>query len=100
MSRLDHKLAALATLSPAQLREEWLSMFSEEAPDFPPSMMRRVIAYRLQEQELGGLQFLAPDIVTAILEGRQPIELNTRTLLRTSELPIEWKEQRKVLGFA
>lgn len=55
---------------------------------------------RAHAVRLARLQFLAPDIVTAILEGRQPIELNTRTLLRTSELPIEWKEQRKVLGFA
>nr|WP_264306220.1 recombinase family protein [Rhizorhabdus wittichii] len=55
---------------------------------------------RAHAVRLARLQFLAPDIVTAIFEGRQPIELNTRTLLRTSELPIEWKEQRKVLGFA
>lgn len=45
------------------------------------------------------LCFLAPDIVTAILEGRQPVALNTRTLLRVSDLPIEWSAQRQALGF-
>ncbi len=45
------------------------------------------------------LNFLAPDIVTAILEGRQPVELTTRALLRASDLPMEWTEQRRMLGF-
>ena len=45
--------------------------------------------------------YLAPDIVRAILEGRQPIELTpTRLLRRSKELPRDWKEQRHVLGFA
>ena len=48
---------------------------------------------------LARLQFLAPDIVTTILAGRQPVELTTRTLLRIPELPLGWKEQRQVLGF-
>ncbi len=48
---------------------------------------------------LSRLAFLAPDITTAILEGRQPVELNTRSLLRIAELPAEWSEQRRVLGF-
>ena len=46
------------------------------------------------------LHFLAPDITLAIIEGRQPIEMTARSLLRSGELPIDWKDQRKVLGFA
>ena len=46
------------------------------------------------------LRFLAPDITLAIIEGRQPIEMTARSLLRSGELPIEWEDQRKVLGFA
>ena len=46
------------------------------------------------------LRFLAPDITLAIIEGRQPIEMTARSLLRCGELPIDWKGQRKVLGFA
>ena len=46
------------------------------------------------------LGFLAPDIVTAILNGRQPPQLNRQRLARISGLPIDWREQRKLLGFA
>ncbi|MGA7384089.1 MAG: recombinase family protein, partial [Methylocella sp.] len=47
------------------------------------------------------LSYLAPDIVRALLEGRQPIELAPTRLLRLSkDLPHDWSEQRHVLGFA
>ncbi len=49
---------------------------------------------------LARLRFLAPDITMAIIEGRQPVELTARALLRCGELPIEWAEQRKAFGFA
>lgn len=49
---------------------------------------------------LARLRFLAPDITAAIIEGRQPIELTARSLLRSGELPIAWADQRRVLGFA
>lgn len=48
---------------------------------------------------LARLRFLAPDIVTAILDGRQPVELTSRSLLRISDLPLGWDEQRRALGF-
>ncbi len=41
---------------------------------------------------------LAPDITEAILEGTQPIDLNLDRLINLS-LPIDWAEQRSVLGF-
>ena len=46
------------------------------------------------------LAYLAPDITAAILDGRQPATLNAAWLAQTSELPLAWSEQRKVLGFA
>jgi hypothetical protein len=48
---------------------------------------------------LARLGYLAPDIITAIVEGRQPPSLSGRTLLRFANLPVEWAEQRKLLGF-
>ena len=45
------------------------------------------------------LAFLAPDIVKAILEGRQPPELTAFHLKRVRTLPLSWDEQCKVLGF-
>jgi hypothetical protein len=41
--------------------------------------------------------FLAPDIVEAILEGRQPPELSLNKILH--HLPTDWATQRRVLGF-
>lgn len=41
--------------------------------------------------------FLAPDIVDAILEGRQPVDLTVQKLLRG--FPLGWAEQRRCLGF-
>jgi site-specific DNA recombinase len=48
---------------------------------------------------LARLRILAPDITATILEGRQPVELTARSLLRCSELPIGWDDQRRALGF-
>ncbi len=45
------------------------------------------------------LAFLAPDIVEAILVGRQPVELTARRHRRIGALPLEWDRQRLLLGF-
>ena len=42
--------------------------------------------------------YLAPDIVEAIVEGRQPRALTVRRLLKG--IPCAWADQRKVFGFA
>lgn len=46
------------------------------------------------------LAFLAPDIVEAILAGRQPVELTVSALKRGPDLPALWADQRRLLGFA
>jgi site-specific DNA recombinase len=46
------------------------------------------------------LPWLAPDITTAIINGRQPPQLTAQVLMRlTPRLPANWAEQRKLLGF-
>jgi len=45
------------------------------------------------------ISWLAPDIVAAILDGRQPTHLNRQRLARATNLPIEWQAQREMLGF-
>lgn len=45
------------------------------------------------------VSYLAPDIVTDILAGRQPLELSVKRLVRTSQsLPLDWGSQRAFLG--
>jgi DNA invertase Pin-like site-specific DNA recombinase len=45
------------------------------------------------------ISYLAPDIVAAILDGRQPAQLNRQRLARTTNLPINWQQQCEMLGF-
>jgi DNA invertase Pin-like site-specific DNA recombinase len=45
------------------------------------------------------LAFLAPDIVEAIVQGQQPVTLTADRLIKHIDLPIDWAEQRRVLGF-
>ncbi len=90
MGKLDEKLAGLATMSPPQLREEWQSSFGEGAPDFPASMLRRVIAYRLQEVVLGGLPASALRMLDIIADGVTPLPDAPIRLKPGSRLLREW----------
>jgi hypothetical protein len=56
MATLEDKLIALATMSPAQLVAEWHRVHKSPAPAITPDLLRRGIAYRLQEQVHGGLK--------------------------------------------
>ncbi|MBN9023309.1 MAG: hypothetical protein J0H08_14700 [Rhizobiales bacterium] len=42
------------------------------------------------------LNLLAPDIVDAVLDGRQPSTLQLQPLIRNG-IPVEWEEQRNAL---
>ena len=57
-----------------------------------PSLTLREIAV-----EEGGLAFLAPDIVTAILNGRQSPQLTANRLMDDTRLPLDWTTQRELL---
>jgi len=46
------------------------------------------------------LPSLAPDIITAIVNGKNPPQLTAKKLMRLAlELSVDWTEQRKLLGF-
>lgn len=50
--------------------------------------------------EILRMTLLAPDIITAILEGRQPRHVNLHALRgRIDIIPRDWNEQRRLLGF-
>ena len=46
------------------------------------------------------LTFLAPDIVAAILAGKQRAGLTANKLVVDTRLPLDWRDQRAALGFA
>ncbi len=50
-------------------------------------------------QQLARLSYLAPDIISSIIDGTQPVDLTGRKILRIGSVPLCWTEQQKLLGF-
>lgn len=55
-------------------------------------LSRRFVAIHLD------LAFLAPDLVTSILEGAQQAHLSAQ-VLRSTKIATEWRDQRSLLNF-
>jgi len=85
--KVDDKLVELLVKA-YQAKETLLKRPGEVSKEERPHLTR-----------LARLSYLAPDIVTAILDGKQPPDLSARKLLRVSQLPSCWSSQREVLGF-
>lgn len=73
-------------------REQLLAMTEEELARTPATRLSHLSRY-------ARLSYLAPDIIRAIMDGRQPARLTARVLSRKIALPLSWTEQRRVLGF-
>jgi hypothetical protein len=54
-AQFERELVGLATMSPAQLRDKWQRLFREAPPPFSADLLKRGIAYRLQERVYGKL---------------------------------------------
>ena len=66
---LDQTLVALATMSPAQLRAEWRRIHRSAPPGLSVDLLRRGIAYRLQEQQHGGVPLAVRRALAAVEAG-------------------------------
>ncbi len=76
--------------------------FNQLASGDVPNLRAMAKRDGLHESEISRilpLAFLAPDIVKAILDGRQPVELTAESLKRLPALPTDWDAQRRLLGF-
>jgi hypothetical protein len=96
------------------------------APAVDPAMMRLILRAqsmweKVQRRDVDGLgdlatkegvsgsyasrlirlAFLAPDILTAIMDGRQPPDLSATVLMQECRrgLPLDWQDQREAFGF-
>ena len=74
-------------------RDELLAMNADTASQLPVARQRHL-------ERISRLSYLAPDIIRAILDGRQPRDMTARNLSRIHSLPNSWAEQRAVLGIA
>lgn len=63
-----------------------------------PSIAAEQRRCRIRIGKLLRVACLAPDIVVAIVEGRQPLGLTARKLFDT-DLPLSWDDQKRALGF-
>ena len=84
VARAHHRFELLASGSARSPGE----IAAQEKTD--PSELSRTL-------QLAGL---APDIVQAILQGKQPSDLTVTKLKKLKNLPLCWQEQRELLGFS
>jgi site-specific DNA recombinase len=92
-SQRDEKLIALV----AEAREARRLILGEPNKSIA-SIARDVGKCRTRLTKIAALACMAPDIITAIVEGRQPPSLSRHTLL-AADLPLSWQDQRITLGF-
>jgi len=93
-ARRDDKLVALVAKA-RQARELVLAKPEQSIASIAKGQGR----CRSRLTRLVALSCLAPDIVTAIVEGKQPEHLTANRLLDIA-LPLSWAEQRATLGFS
>lgn len=62
------------------------------------ALARREGIYETEITRILRLAFLAPTIVEAILDGRQPQGVTVERLKRLPPLPSDWEDQEKMLG--
>ncbi len=70
-AKLDEQLAALTTMSSAQLRAEWQRVYRTQAPPLTADLLRRGIAWRLQERVHGGF---APAVLRELQRHKRQLD--------------------------
>ena len=53
--RFAGEIARLGSLTPAELRSEWVATSGATTPNAGTAVLRRLLAQRIQEKRLGGL---------------------------------------------
>ena len=95
MADRKDRLAGLATMSPAQLRAEWQRLVRQPPPPVSPDLLRREIAYRLQEAASGGLTRQASrdltEIRKRIVQGSSPLPSTAMRLKPGTRLLRTWR---------
>ena len=86
MANLEEELAALATLSSAQLRAKWHTLAGTVAPRVSPSILRLAIGYELQAAAHGGLSRLTQQKLAQLAAAKT----STRAAQAGMRLVREW----------
>ena len=95
MADLADQLAGLATMSPAQLRSEWRRVHRKPPPAITPDLLRRGIAYRMQESAHGALTTAVArelhDLGKRIARGASPLPVSAIRLKPGTRLLRTWR---------
>ena len=92
-SKVD--LVLLKTIARAH---QWFDqLLSGEAESLAAIAAREGLNYRFVGKTIR-LAFLAPEIIEAIADGRQPPEISTELLTTRIRLPLDWRDQKRLLN--
>ena len=98
LDRRDHASRCDPALIKAIARgRPWFDELSTGRVRSPQDLAKREGITRRYIRRLAGVAFLSPDLVEAILQGRQPVEL-TAVRLTALDLPLDWIEHRRLLA--
>ncbi len=80
---LSEEVAGLPALSPERLKERWRTLYGVEPPPrISKDLLRRAIAYRLQETALGGLKPATRRLLQRVAEDGRPRRATSATPAR------------------
>ena len=93
MTRLDRQLAALASMNSVELRSEWRRVWGEPPPPLGHDLLRRGVAWKLQEKAQGGLARATVrelDRLARLMEQGKPLGFE-RTAKPGTRLVRQWR---------
>ena len=80
---LSGELASLPALGPQRLKERWRTLYGAEPPPrISEDLLRRAVAYRIQERALGGLKPATRRLLQRVAEHAQPRHRTSATPAR------------------
>ena len=78
---------------------EWLRLLAEEQDWSIDRLAKHVTMDASDVTRFLPLAFLSPYIVDAIVNGKQPVDLNLERLKKIGPIPFDWEAQKRLLGF-
>ena len=69
MAQVEDQLAALAAMSSAQLRAQWVKLTASSCPRLSPAMLRLALAWEIQAKAYGGLSRLSQQKLDQLARG-------------------------------
>jgi 1,4-alpha-glucan branching enzyme len=91
---IEERVGELATMSPARLRAEWERIYRKPPPQLSTDLLRRAIAWRVQEKNAQGLSAAVERELSALVRaGPAPIAETSRreTMRPGTQLIRSWR---------